>query len=172
MDVVVGRVAKAHGIRGEVGVDIRTDEPERRFAQQAVVRAAGQNLTVKTSRRHQGRLLIVFEEITDRTAAEALQGSELTASINEDVRPEAPDEFYDRHLIGLTVRDSHGNDRGQVGAVEHLPAQDLLLVTTTTGDVRIPFVEALVPEINLDEGFLVVADVPGLLNPDEADNAH
>lgn len=171
MRVVVGRVAKAHGIRGEVSIEVRTDEPEARFAPGATVWAGETALTVRSARRHQGRLLATFEQIADRTAAEALHGSQLLAEIDPDATAPEDDEYYDRHLVGLTVRDAHGADRGAVVAVEHLPAQDLLVVDVAGERVRIPFVTALVPQIDVPGGFLQIADIRGLLDPAEADHA-
>lgn len=171
MRVVVGRVAKAHGIRGELSIEVRTDEPELRFAPGATLRAGETVVTVRATRRHQDRLLASFEQIGDRTAAEALHGTELTVEV--DPREQAPedDAYYDRHLVGLSVRDAQGADRGAVVAVEHFPAQDLLVIETGSDTVRIPFVAALVPVVDLDAGFLQIADVAGLLDPAEAEHA-
>ena len=180
--VVVGRIGKAHGIRGEVSVEPRTDEPELRFAPGAVLATeaprnapAGasrpQSLTVAGARWHQHRLLVTFEELRDRTAAETARGLVLVAEVPEDARPEDPEEFYDHQLLGLRVVTTDGRDVGELHEVVHGSAQDLLVVRLDSGaEALVPFVAALVPEVDVDGGRVVVADRPGLLTPleDEA----
>ncbi|GAB3034689.1 ribosome maturation factor RimM [Nocardioides flavus (ex Wang et al. 2016)] len=174
IEVVVGRIGKPHGIRGEVTLDVRTDEPERRFAPGATLRAeapAGADrrpstLTVARARWHQSTLLVTFEELTDRNAAEAARGTVLHATIGRDEAPEDPDEYYDHQLVGLEVVDLDGTVLGTVKALVHGSAQDLLTVRTADGrDALVPFVAALVPEVDLEAGRLVVADRPGLVSP-------
>lgn len=171
MEVVVGRIGRAHGIRGDVGVEVRTDEPERRFVAGAVLRtepeAAGP-LTVTRARRHGGRLLVTFDEVSDRAAAEALRGVALLVDVDLGERPEDPEEYYDRHLVGLAVHDRKGRALGRVDEVVHLPAQDLLAVTVHDGrQVLVPFVAAIVPTVDVAAGRLVVDAPPGLLDDDE-----
>ena len=174
IEVVVGRIGKPHGIRGEVTLDVRTDEPERRFAPGTTLRAeapAGADrrpasLTVARARWHQSTLLVTFEELADRNAAEAARGTVLHATIGPDDMPEDPDEYYDHQLVGLDVVDLDGTLLGQVKALVHGSAQDLLTVRTPDGrDTLVPFVSALVPEVDLDAGRIVVADRPGLVTP-------
>jgi 16S rRNA processing protein RimM len=174
IEVVVGRIGKPHGIRGEVTLDVRTDEPERRFAPGTTLRAeppAGADrrpatLTVARARWHQSTLLVAFEELGDRNAAEAARGTVLHATIGHDETPEDPDEYYDHQLVGLDVVDLDGTLLGQVKAVVHGSAQDLLTVRTGDGrDALVPFVAALVPQVDLESGRLVVADRPGLVAP-------
>lgn len=171
--VTVGRIGRAHGIKGEVGIDVRTDEPDRRFADGAVVvtdARVSRTLTVESSRWHSGRLLVKFAEVPDRTAAEQLRNLVVQAEIDEHERPEDPDEFYDRDLIGLSVRTTDGAEVGEVTDVVHLPAQDLLEIRRTAGNtVLVPLVEELVPEIDLAKQYVVVADRPGLLDPEGAE---
>ncbi|MFF0270560.1 ribosome maturation factor RimM [Kribbella sp. NPDC004536] len=173
MLVTVGRIGRAHGIKGEVGIDVRTDEPDRRFADGAVVvtdAKVSRTLTVAASRWHSGKLLVKFAEVPDRTAAEQLRNLFVQAEVADDERPEDPDEFYDRDLVGLAVRTTDGVDVGAVIDVVHLPAQDLLEIRRTAGNVvMVPLVEELVPEINVDKQYVVVADRPGLLDPDGAE---
>jgi 16S rRNA processing protein RimM len=112
----------------------------------------------------------MFAEVVDRAAAEAVRGTRLIATVEPAERPAEPGEFYDRHLIGLTAMTPDGVDVGTVGSVLHLPAQDVLEIQTATGTRLVPFVAALVPEVDLDEGRLTVLDVAGLLDDrDEAD---
>ena len=175
--MLVGRIGKPHGLRGEVTIDVRTDEPERRFAAGTTLRATpprdatvrGTTLTVARARWHQQTLLITFEEIADRTAAEGWRGTLVHADVPADETPEDPDEFYDHQLIGLAAVDTEGAHLGEVTAVAH-GAQDLLTVRTPDGrDVLVPFVAALVPEVDLAGGRLVVADRPGLVTPFDED---
>jgi 16S rRNA processing protein RimM len=169
--VVVGVIGRPHGVRGEVAVELRTDEPERRFAPgQVLCEDEGSRLfTVQSARDHAGRLLVRFAELVDRAAAEAVRGTLLVATVEHDERPAESGEFYDRQLIGLRARTRDGADVGMVGSVLHLPAQDVLEIETAAGTRLVPFVAALVPQVDLDAGYLTVADVAGLLD-DEADD--
>ena len=169
MLVVIGRIGRAHGIRGELNVEIRTDEPERRFAPGSAVICGGRSLTVESSRQHSGRLLVAFQGVTDRTAAEQLHGSILEAEVDEAERPDDPEEFYDHQLVGLQARGPDGAVVGTVTSVVHLPHQDTLVVDADGREVLVPFVSALVPTVDLAEGFVRLADVPGLLDPDAAE---
>lgn len=174
IDVVVGRIGKPHGIRGEVTVDVRTDEPERRFAAGAVLRGVPprgserpeRSFTVRATRWHQGVLLVSFDEVADRDAAEGARGTVLHVDVPADAVPEDPDEYYDHQLVGLAVEDLDGRSLGEVSAVVHGGAQDLLTVRTHEGrDALVPFVRALVPEVDLAGRRVVVADRPGLVTP-------
>lgn len=173
MQVIVGRIGRAHGIKGEVAIEVRTDEPDRRFPVDGTLVTVSdppRTLTITATRWHGGRLLVRFKGVPDRTAAEQLRNLEVQAEIGEDERPEDPDEFYDRDLIGLRVRTTDGEEAGEVITVVHLPLQDLLEIRRPAGNaVLVPLVEELVPSIDLDEGFLVVADRPGLLDPEGAE---
>ncbi|TDW83682.1 ribosome maturation factor RimM [Kribbella sp. VKM Ac-2566] len=173
MLVTVGRIGRAHGIKGEVGIDVRTDEPDRRFADGATVvtdAKVSRTLTIASSRWHSGKLLVKFAEVPDRTAAEQLRNLVIQSEIDEDERPEDPEEYYDRDLIGLAVRTTDGAEVGEVTDIVHLPAQDLLEIRRTAGNlVLVPMVEELVPEIDIDKRYVVVADRPGLLDPEGAE---
>jgi len=177
IEVVVGRVGKPHGLRGEVTVDVRTDEPERRFAVGATLRAepprgsasALRALTVASTRWHQGVLLAGFEELPDRDAAESARGTVLYATIPADGSPDDPEEFYAHQLVGLAAYDVDGTHLGEVTALT-TGAQDLLTVRTIDGrDALVPFVAALVPEVDVPGGRLVIADRPGLVSPFDED---
>ena len=174
IEVLVGRIGKPHGIRGFVTVDVRTDEPERRFAPGAVLRAqppkgssyAARELTVEEARWHQQILLVAFEEIADRNEAEGARGTLLYASVPADESPEDPDEYYDHQLIGLTAYDVDGRELGTVSALVHGGAQDLLTIRTPDRrDALVPFVKQLVPEVDLVGRRVVIADRPGLVTP-------
>ncbi len=177
-EVVVGRIGKAHGIKGEVSVELRTDEPERRFATGAVLRTqaaqGGQPhgpdrpgaLTVRTTRWHQSRLLVVFEEVRDRNAAEAVRGLLLAVEVDPAESPEDPEEYYDHQLVGLRVVTTAGEDVGELAEVLHGSVQDLLSIRADDGrEVLVPFVTELVPEVDLAGGRVLVEDLPGLLSP-------
>lgn len=173
IEVVVGRIGKPHGIRGEVTVDVRSDEPDRRFVAGARLMAEPprgsafphRTLTVARTRWHQSVLLATFEEISDRTAAEGARGVLLRAAVPADERPEDPEEFYDHQLEGLAAYDVDGTPLGEVTGLVH-GAQDLLRIRTADGrEALVPFVAALVPEVDLDARRVVVADRPGLVRP-------
>jgi len=176
VEVIVGIIGRAHGIKGEVSIDVRTDEPELRFAHGAVLRpeAGGAALTVATRRDHSGRLLVRFRECPDRTAVERLRGTVLVVDVAAESRPTGDGEdFYDRQLTGLRVFDHAGTEVGTVADVVHLPEQDLLEVTTSSGTRLVPFVKALVPEVDLAAGTVRLVDLPGLLSdldPDDTDD--
>lgn len=169
-ELVVGRIGRAHGVGGEVSVALHTDEPDSRFAPGAVLRTGpSRRLTVQTVRRHGERLLVRFSEVPDRSAAESLRGADLLVEVGTDARPDNPDEFYDHQLVGLRVRVAGGRDVGTVSAVRHLPGQDLLtlVLDDRAGPALVPFVAALVPEVDVDAGWLRVEELPGLLDGDE-----
>ncbi|HEX4189655.1 MAG TPA: ribosome maturation factor RimM [Marmoricola sp.] len=181
--VVVGRIGKPHGLKGEVSVETRTDEPDRRFADGAVLKTESKrpgtpgpaHLTVAGTRWHSGRLLVRFAEIADRNAAEEARGTVLAIDLDPEERPEDPEEFYDHQLVGLAVVTADGRAVGVLREIVHGSAQDLLVVTSADSggaDVLVPFVAALVPEVDVPGGRIVVADLPGLLtDPDPADPA-
>lgn len=173
MLVIVGRIGRAHGIKGDVGMIVRTDDPDLRFAAGArlvTVSEPPRTLTVESSRWHSGRLLVKFVESPDRTAAEQLRNLEVQAEVGEDERPEDPEEYYDRELIGLKVRTTDGIEAGEVIDVIHLPSQDLLEIRRPAGNaVLVPLVEELVPEIDIEAKYVTVADRPGLLDPEGAE---
>jgi 16S rRNA processing protein RimM len=164
--VVVGVIGRPHGVRGEVAVEVRTDEPERRFAPgQRLYEDGGARLfTVTSVRDVPGRLLVKFAELSDRAAAAAVRGTVLVAAVEPDERSSEPGAFYDRQLIGMRAKTPDGTEVGTVGSVLHLPAQDVLEIETAGGIRLVPFVEALVPEIDLEAGCLTVVDVAGLLD--------
>lgn len=168
MQLVVGRIGRAHGIKGEVTVEVRTDEPELRLGPGAVLAtdpASAGPLTIETGRVHSGRLLLRFVGVADRTAAEALRNTLLIADVDPQELPDDPEEFYDHQLMDLDVVTVDGTEVGRISEISHLPYQDLLVVTRPDGsEVMIPFVEAIVPEIDLEEQRAVINPPPGLLD--------
>ena len=170
MLVVIGRIGRAHGIRGELNVDIRTDEPDRRFARGSSVICGDRVLTVASARHHSGRLVVAFREIADRTAAESLHGKTLETEIDPTEVPDDPEEFYDHQLVGLQAR-SGDAVVGTVTGIVHGPHQDTLTIDIDGREVFIPFVTALVPEVSVTGGFVTVNEIDGLLDPAQAETA-
>jgi 16S rRNA processing protein RimM len=213
MQVIVGRIGRPHGIRGDVVVSVRTDEPDLRFAVGARLDTDPVDigpLRVAT-RRWQGTYLVVrFAGFRDRTAAEELRGVWLGVDTATLAPPEDPDEFRDHQLIGLSVRTTDGTPVGVVADVLH-HGQDMLTVRRLppasspdsatpvppaqaapasaplaqaplaqaplaqvsppapgSSEILVPFVKAIVPEVDLASGVLVIDPPPGLLNPEEA----
>jgi 16S rRNA processing protein RimM len=168
---VVGRILRPHGLRGELSVEVRTDDPEQRFAVGSVLGtdpAEAGPLTVESSRWHSGRLLVSFAGVEDRMEAESLRGAWLTIDAADVPLPEDPDEFHDHQLTGLTVVTVSGELVGTVTDVLHT-GQDLLAVTPTAGtsrstEVLVPFVAAIAVEVDLPGGRLVIDPPPGLLD--------
>lgn len=171
MRVVVARIGRAVGIRGDLAVEVRTDEPERRLVPGALLHVAGTErvLRVASVRPHAHRPRVHFEGVDDRTTAEALTGSILEIDRLPGERPDDPEEFYDDSLIGLSVHAVDGAPIGTVTQVIHLPAQDLLAVRATADgpEILIPFVTEIVPVVDIDAGRIVVRPPEGLLDGGE-----
>ena len=174
--VVVARIGKPHGLRGEVTVRLHTDEPERRLAVGAVLATEAEagsgiphELTVRSTRVHRGIWLVAFEEVPDRTGAEGLRGARLVIDA-EAAAPVEDDEdvFTEVELVGLPVEDPSGAVVGEVDGLEVGAAQDRLVVRLSDGRRgRVPFVAALVPEVDV-AGRRVVVDAPqGLFDLEE-----
>ena len=169
MQLVVGRIGRPHGLRGELTVQVHTDEPDSRFAAGSVLTtepAARGPLTVSSARWHSGRLLVSFTGYDDRTSAEDLRGTLLVMDSAEVTPAEDPDEFNDYELIGLDVATVAGEPVGVVADVLH-QGQDLLVIRPDrpgVEDVLVPFVAALVPEVDVKAGRLVIDPPPGLLD--------
>jgi 16S rRNA processing protein RimM len=168
VQVVVGRIGRPHGLRGEVSVEVRTDDPERRLAPGLTLQtdpAVAGPVTILTGRVHSGRLLLTFEGVADRTGAEGLRGVLLLAEIDPDERPEDPEEFFDHQLVGLLVSTVAGEPVGEVSEMLHLPGQDVLVLRRPDGrEALVPFVTEIVPGVDLESGRLVIDPPPGLLD--------
>ncbi|MEV8116971.1 ribosome maturation factor RimM [Streptomyces xiamenensis] len=167
MELVVARIGRAHGIKGEVTVEVRTDEPEARLAPGTVLATDPPGtgpLTIETGRVHSGRLLLRFAGVSDRSGAEALRNTLLIAEVDPEETPDDPEEYYDHQLIDLDVVTRDGTHIGRITEISHLPYQDLLVVARPGGgEALIPFVEEIVPEIDLTEQRAVIDPPPGLL---------
>lgn len=175
MELVVGRVAKSHGIKGEIVVEVRTDEPDERFTVGAVLKGhkrREQNLstyTVEAVREHSGRLLLRLEGVADRGAADALRGTLFVIDSSELVPSNDPDEFYDHELEGLAVRLRDGTEVGTVTEVLHSAAGELLSVRRAGelgGELLVPFVAAIVTSVSVADGIVEIDPPEGLLDPD------
>lgn len=174
MRVVVARVGRALGVKGDVLVDVLTDEPERRLSAGTNVYVMGSDRTlrIESDRPHGGRLCLHFVGIDDRTGAEALTGLLLEAERAPGERPEDPEEYYDDDLVGLDVETESGERVGSVTEVLHLPAQDVLAVRESEAapEILIPFVSEIVPVVDLDARRVVIRPPAGLLEGADAEN--
>ncbi|MFF4879145.1 ribosome maturation factor RimM [Micromonospora sp. NPDC000668] len=203
MQLVIGRIGKPHGVRGEVTVEVRTDEPEARFAPGTVLRTepgatpptaserstgvlrtesgavpppepadgpgvlfrVPAELTIEAARWHQGRMLVAFDGVLDRDGAEALRGTLLVVDSADVEPPEDPEEFHDHQLVGLAVVTPTGERLGEVARIDHAPSSDLLVLRRPEGRTAlIPFVRAIVPEVDLAGGRVIVDPPAGLLD--------
>ncbi|WP_349259724.1 ribosome maturation factor RimM [Actinospica sp.] len=168
MRLVVGRIGRAHGVKGEATIEVRTDDPELRFAPGAVLLTDPPErgpLTVRSGRVQGGRLVLSFEGASDRTAVERLRNTMLLADVDPTELPDDPDEYYDHQLEGLTVRSVDGVELGVVDQMVHGPAQDLFAVRRPDGgEFLLPFIAEFVPEVDLEGGVLVVDPPEGLLS--------
>lgn len=176
LDVVVATIGKAHGLRGEAVLILRTDQPEVRLADGAAFEVEQEGhrrtLTITSTRVQANRWYARFDEVAGRDDIESLRGVELRMEVDVDEEGEEdPDAWYLSELKGLTVRHVDGTELGTVIDLEHYPAQDLLIVRTKDGGrVMLPLVEELVPEVDLDAG-VVIADPPGgLFDTENADS--
>jgi len=167
LQLVVGRIGRPHGVRGEVSVEVRTDEPDERFAVGSVLATDPADrgpLTVTRLHWHSGRLLLSFDGVADREGAEALRDTVLVVDSDDLPALDDPDEFYDHQLVGLRVELADGTALGIVADVVHAPAEDLLAVARPDGDeVLVPFVSAIVPTVDVSAGRVVVDPPEGLL---------
>jgi 16S rRNA processing protein RimM len=170
--LVVGRVLRPHGVRGELSVEVLSDAPER-FAPGAELGVGDPDgpaplepVTVRAARLHQGRLLLSLEGVEDRDAADRFRGAWLSIPV-DSARSLDPDEYWPHQLVGLTVVDRQGRERGRVADVVPGAAHDLLSVELPGGaSALVPAVAALVT-VELDAGRVLVDAVPGLLGPPE-----
>ena len=177
----VGRLTKAHGLKGAIKIELYTDEPEKRFVPGAVFTLQvptaskwhGKTLELKELRWYNGHPVGFFAGVDDRTEAETLVKAILWVSQDARQLPDEDDAWYDHQLVGLTaLRD--GVKVGTVARVDHLPAQDLLAINTGSDEVLVPFVKAIVPEVDVAAGTLTLTPPTGLfeeLPDDEPESA-
>ncbi|WP_174776891.1 ribosome maturation factor RimM [Cryobacterium algoritolerans] len=174
----VGRLTKAHGLKGAIKLELFTDDPGRRFVPGAVFTLQvptgspwhGRTLELVELRWYNQHAVGFFKDVPDREAAEALAKAILWIDQDDEEQPDEEDAWYDHQLVGLAVvRD--GEKIGTITRLEHLPAQDLLIVKTPAGEVMIPFVKAIVPSVDISTGIVTITPPPGLLEelPEEPD---
>ena len=165
----VGRLTKAHGLKGALKIELYTDEPDKRFVPGAIFTLQvpeespwhGKNLTLAEMRWYNGTAVGFFVDVDDRTQAETLARAILWIDVDTELSPDEPDAWYDHQLVGLTVmRD--GTPVGTVSRVDHFPAQDLLVVATDKGEVMVPFVSAIVPAVDIAAKTVTVTPPGGL----------
>ncbi|WP_291792348.1 ribosome maturation factor RimM [Brevibacterium sp.] len=187
MSQIVARTGKPHGIRGEVTVEVRTDDPEARFVPGAVFTTEPDigELTLARARWHRERLMLTFEEVADRTRAEEIRNTLL--HVDEEDAAAEDDAWQVEELVGLAVHyavedDADAEDEeipyaaGElIGRVTDLTVgavQDLLHVETTAGaEVLVPFVEEIVPVVDLEEGLVLLTPPPGLIAAEPGESA-
>ena len=170
MQLTVARIGRAHGLRGEVALDLRTDAPDERLSPGTVLAtepAAAGPLTVARTRIQQGRWFVAFDGVDDRTAAEALTGVELVVEASQDEDDE--DAWYPHELAGLRAEGTDGRLLGEVVGLEHAPAHDVLVLREPDGArTLVPFVRAIVPLVDVAGGRVVLDPPGGLLASDAA----
>jgi 16S rRNA processing protein RimM len=172
----VGRLTKAHGLKGAIKLELFTDTPEQRFTPGAVFTLQvpteskwhGRTLELAELRWYNGHPVGFFKGVDDRSEAETLIKAILWVNQDPAELPEEEDAWYDHQLVGLkALRD--GELVGLVARVDHLPAQDLLAIATDRGEVLVPFVKAIVPAVDIEAGTVTLTPPPGLLEelPDD-----
>lgn len=165
MLLVVGRIGRAHGVRGEATIEVRTDDPDARFPVGASLQtdpAEKGPLTIVSGRVHNGILLLGFAGITDRTAVEKLRNTLLLAEV--DIDAESSDDLYHiAQIKGCSVLLENGTEVGVVTDVLELPAQDTLVIETSSVEKLVPFVTTMVPTIDIKNKKLVISPPEGLL---------
>ncbi len=174
MDVVVGRLGRPHGVHGEISVDVRTDDPENRFAIGAkiTVKENNKKLTVASTRWHLSRLLIKFEEIQDRTQVDAVRGKLLVVEVDPNEATLGNNQFYEFQLIDLDVFNTNNEKLGVVKEVLPGSAQALIVVKTLDNkEVMVPFVNQLVPEVDIKNKRVVMNPPSGLFDEENAEDA-
>ena len=173
----VGRFLKAHGLKGAIKLELYTDSPNERFVPGAVLELQvpeespwfGKSVTVSELKWFNSSPVLFLKDVADRTQAESLIKAILLVDQPLDVSPQEPDAWYDHQLAGLKVmRD--GIEIGTLLRVEHMPAQDLLVIKTEEAEVLLPFVKAFVPKVDIDAGVIEITPPGGLFEQiEEAD---
>ena len=174
----VGRLTKAHGLKGALKLELYTDEPEKRFVPGAVFTLQvptaspwhGKSLTLRELRWYNGHAVGFFDGVDDRTDAETLVKAILWVRQDARVLPDEDNAWYDHQLVGLRAF-REGEPVGTVSRIDHLPAQDLLAISTPSGEVLVPFVQAIVPEVDIEAGTITLTPPLGLFEELPADDA-
>jgi 16S rRNA processing protein RimM len=165
----VGRLLKAHGLKGAIKLELYTDDPALRFVAGSVYTLQvpeespwmGKTVTLKELKWYNDQAVVFLEGIDDRDAAESLVKAILWVDEDHDSRPVEEDAWYDYQLIGLTVR-RNGLAVGTISRVDHFPSQDLLIVDTGDSEVLVPFVKAIVTGVDIESGTMDIDPPIGL----------
>lgn len=170
MQLTVAILGAAHGLKGEMKLDVRTDIPEVRLAVGATLETdppeAGP-LTVARTRQYKGMTYALFTECHDRATAEGLRGVRLVIETDEEENVEEG-AYYTHELVGLEALDPDGYTLGTISGVEHMPGHDILVVREPDGIIaRVPFVEQIVTEVDVDDGCVIIDAPGGIFSDDE-----
>ena len=165
----VGRLLKAHGLKGAIKLELYTDSPNERFKPGTLLELQvpeespwhGKTVTVSELRWYNTMPVLFLEGVTDRTQAESLIRAILLVEADLSATPEEPEARYDQQLVGLKV-ERDGQVIGEISRVDHLPAQDLLAINSGDKEVLLPFVKAFVPEVDVEESKIVITPPGGL----------
>jgi 16S rRNA processing protein RimM len=165
----VGRLLKAHGLKGAIKLELYTDDPALRFVPGSVYTLqvpdespwVGKTITLKELKWYNDQAVVFLDGIDDRDAAESLVKAILWVDEDHDSRPVEEDAWYDYQLIGLTVR-RNGHAVGTISRVDHFPSQDLLIVDTGDAEVLVPFVKAIVTGVDIEAGTIDIDPPIGL----------
>lgn len=166
MLLVVGRIGRAHGVRGEATIEVRTDSPEERFAIGSVLKTDPEDkgpLKIIGAKVHSGTLLLSFEGYNDRSAVEKLRNVLLLAEITPADSNVTEDDFHISQILGCKVIDRSGKEWGEVKEVLQLPSQDTLVITYQGGDFLIPFVKHFTPDIDIASKIITADNLEELL---------
>lgn len=165
MQVIVARIGRPHGIRGDVTIEVRTDDPATRFAvgtQLDTDPADRGPLTITGHRQASKLTLLRFDGVTDRNGAEQLRNTLLLATISPDADDLPDDEYYDRDLVGLSARDTYGTELGIIDQILHGAQTILSIRRADKTTVLVPFVAAIVPEVNLAQKYVIIDPPAGM----------
>lgn len=165
----VGRLLKAHGLKGAIKLELYTDDPALRFVPGSVYTLQvpdespwfGKTVTLKELKWYNDHAVVFLEGIDDRNAAESLIKAILWVDEDKDARPAEEDAWYDYQLVGLNVL-RNGASVGTIARVDHFPAQDLLIIDTGDGEVLVPFVKAIVTGVDIEAGTMTIEPPIGL----------
>ena len=163
MQLVVGRIGRAHGVLGEATIEVQTDDPDIRFQiGNKLTLDDGKQLTIRSSRWHNQILLLAFDGVTDRNQIEELRDQLISSDVDLDLL--APGEYHFQQLIGCEVFQQNGELIGAVDEIVKLPGQDLLSVNRAGAQVLIPMVKQIIIEIDVLAKKIVVNPPEGLLD--------
>ena len=159
MLLVVGRIGRAHGVRGEVTVEVRTDSPDERFKIGQILKTDPESngpLIIESIRNNSGTLLLSFKNFNDRSAVEKLRNTLILADVDPSQSNTSENDFHISQIVGAKVVDRNGKTLGLVKDVLSLPAQDTLVVDSDEGEVLVPFVKSYVPVVSIERAEITV----------------